>query len=157
MNTRVFLEQEIEDLRHELSVVIPQEIQEALEQGDLRENTEYSAALSRQHFVSIRLEQLVRRLSAYNSIDTAIVPLNAVGMGSIVKLRNLDTNKIEYVKLIIGDISDEESDEYQEITLSSPFGQSLQNKKVKDEVSVPLPKGKALYRILDIKTIHDLD
>ena len=155
MDTRLFLEQEIEDLRHELSVVIPQEIQEALEQGDLRENTEYSAALSRQHFVSIRLEQLMRRLNAYNSIDLTLTPRHAVGMGSIVKLRNLDTNKIEYVKLIIGDISDEESDKYQEVTLSSPFGQALQNKKVKDEISVPLPKGKSLYRILDIKTVHD--
>lgn len=155
MDTRLFLEQEIEDLRHELSVVIPQEIQEALEQGDLRENTEYSAALSRQHFVSIRLEQLMRRLNAYNSLDLTLAPLNAVGMGSLVKLRNLVTNKIEHVKIVIGDISDEESDKYQEVTLSSPFGQSLQNKKVKDEISVPLPKGKALYRILEIKTVHD--
>jgi len=155
MDTRLFLEQEIEDLRHELSVVIPQEIQEALEQGDLRENTEYSAALSRQHFVSIRLEQLMKRLDAYNSLDASIAPRNAVGVGSLVKLRNLITDKIEYVKIVIGDISDEETDKYQEVTLSSPFGQALQNKKVKDEVNVPLPKGKSLYRILQIKTIHD--
>jgi transcription elongation factor GreA len=155
MDTRLFLEQEIEDLRHELAVVIPQEMQAALEQGDLRENTEYSAVLTRQHFVSIRLEQLMRRLQAYTVLDSTRIPRDAVGVGSVVKLRNLDTNTIEYVKVVLGDISDDIIDEYQEITLMSPLGQALQNKKVKDEVNVPLPKGKASYRILQIKTIHD--
>lgn len=155
MDSRAFLEQEIEDLRHELAVVIPQEMQEALEQGDLRENTEYSAVLTRQHFVSIRLEQLTRRLEAYRDIELSEIPKDAIGVGSIVKLRNINTNKIQYIKLVIGDISDEEFVDYDEVTLKSPLGQALLYKQVKDEVVVSLPQNKVTYRVLGVKTIHD--
>ncbi len=148
------MEDEIEKLRTELSVTIPQEIQEAVELGDLRENTEYSAAITRQNFVGIRLEQLARRLEAYNKIDFTQLPKDAINVGSIVKMRNLRTDKIEYFKIVIGDI-DEDAEDYQEVTISSPMGQSMKNRKVKEEVRVQLPFGVATYRILQIKTVHD--
>ena len=152
-NPRQYLEDEIEELRHELSVTIPQEIQDAVELGDLRENTEYSAAITRQNFVGIRLEQLVKRLEAYLKIDLSQLPKDAANIGSIVKMRNLKTDKIEYFKIVIGDIDD--GAEHQEVTISSPMGQSLKNKKVKEEIRVQLPFGIAQYRILQIKTAHD--
>lgn len=152
-NTRQYLEDEIEKLRRELSVTIPQEIQDAVELGDLRENTEYSAAITRQNFVGIRLEQLAKRLEAYARIDLSQLPKDAVNIGSIVKMRNLKTDKIEYFKIVIGDIN--EDAEHQEVTISSPMGQSLKNKKVKEEVRVQLPFGVSQYRILQIKTVHD--
>lgn len=153
MNTRMYLAEEIENLKYELSVTIPQEIQDAVALGDLKENSEYSAAIARQHYVSIRLGQLVKRLEAYNSIDLTSMPKDAVNIGSLVKLRDLKTNKIVYVKVVMGDI--EETDKYMEVTIGSPMGQALKNKKVKEEVIVFLPKGKTKYRILQIKTIHD--
>ena len=39
---------EVEVLQHELNVVLPNEIRKAVELGDLRENSEYKAALERQ-------------------------------------------------------------------------------------------------------------
>lgn len=154
MDTRQYLEQEIEKLRTELSVTIPQEIQEAVGLGDLRENTEFSAALARQDFVNARLGQLMNRLEAFGKINLSHLPKDAVNLGSIVKLRCLKSNKIQHVKIVIGDI--EESDKYQEVTISSPMGQALKNKKVKDEVQFLTPLGTAAYRILGIQTIHDL-
>jgi transcription elongation factor GreA len=155
MNTRLYLQQEIEKLKHELSVIIPQEIQDAVMLGDLKENSEYSAVIARQHFIGIRLEQLVKRVEAYDSIDFTLLPKDAVNVGSIVKLRDLQTNKIVYVKVVIGDINDDEG-EVVEITIASPFGQAIKNKKVKDEITVHLPQGYAKYRVLHIKTIHDV-
>ena len=38
---------EVEKLQHELNVTIPNEIRKAVELGDLRENSEYKAALER--------------------------------------------------------------------------------------------------------------
>lgn len=151
--TKEYLEMEIDRLRKELSVTIPQEIQEAVELGDLKENTEYSSAVVRQNFVEIRLDQLIRRLEAYGKINFSQLPKDAVNIGSIVKMRNLLTNKIEYFKIVIGDITDDT--EYQEVTINSPMGQALKNKRIKEEISVPLPKGRAEYRILQIKTVHE--
>ena len=54
---------EVERLQHELNVILPNEIRKAVELGDLRENSEYKAALERQQFVQARLGQLRQRLS----------------------------------------------------------------------------------------------
>lgn len=154
MGTRQYLEQEIEKLRKELSVTIPQEIQEALETGDLRENTEYSSAMTRQHFVNVRLEQLKNRLDAFGKINMSSIPKDAVNIGSVVKLRCLKTKKIQHIKVVVDDI--EETDKYETVTIASPMGQALKNKKVKDEIQFNTPNGVVSYRILSIQTLHDL-
>ena len=154
MNTRQYLEQEITKLRHELSVTIPGEMQEALTSGDLRENSEYTHALERQHYVGIRLHQLIRRLDAYNSFDLTTIPLDRIDVGSTIKVRNLNTDKIQQFVIVIGDIDDDE-EKIQQITITSPIGQSLRHKKVKDEVVVQCPSGSVKYRILGVTTLHE--
>jgi transcription elongation factor GreA len=155
-NIMQYLEEQISQLKQELSVTIPQEIKEAVELGDLRENTEYSSALERQNLVGIRLEQLLRRAEAYRKIDISTLPRDAVNIGSIVKVRNLKTNKIEHFKIVLGDIDETESKDHQEVTIASPIGQAMKNKKVKDEILVSTPRGVTKYRILQIKTAHTL-
>src|SRR5207253_1745884 len=49
------LQAEVERLNHEISFVLPKEIEKALAHGDLRENSEYKAALERQQFAAARL------------------------------------------------------------------------------------------------------
>ena len=45
-------------LQHELNVTLPQRSERPSSMGDLRENSEYKAALERQQFVQARLGQL---------------------------------------------------------------------------------------------------
>jgi transcription elongation factor GreA len=52
------LADEAAKLMHELNVTLPAEIRKAVEHGDLRENSEYKAALERQQFVQARLGHL---------------------------------------------------------------------------------------------------
>ena len=73
---------EVEKLSHELNVTIPNEIRKAVELGDLKENSEYKAALERQQFVRARLSQLRERLSKLSSIDVTQIASDAVGLGS---------------------------------------------------------------------------
>lgn len=156
MITREQLEREVQRLKHELAVIIPQEIKNAVELGDLRENSEYSAALEKQHFVGVRLEQMMNRLRAYQDIDTSKIPRDKVGIGSVVKVRNLKTDKIEYFRVVMYDIQDDADEKITEVTMNSPIGKSLMGCQQKDEVTVYLPAGKCSYRILQITTIHDL-
>src|SRR5205085_2915558 len=73
---------EVEKLQYELNVTLPNEIRKAVELGDLRENSEYKAALERQQFVQARLGQLRQRLSKLSSIDPTQIPADRVGLGS---------------------------------------------------------------------------
>jgi putative nucleotide binding protein len=56
------LTDEADKLRFELNVTLPNEIRKAVELGDLRENSEYKAALERQQFVQARLTPRIHAL-----------------------------------------------------------------------------------------------
>src|SRR5919199_6110229 len=74
------MEAEVARLQHELNVTLPNEIRKAVELGDLRENSEYKAALERQQFVQARLGHLRQRLSRIAAIDVNQIPADKVGL-----------------------------------------------------------------------------
>jgi transcription elongation factor GreA len=156
MNDREQLEQEINNLKYELSVTIPQEIQIAVEMGDLKENSEFSEITSRQQFAGIRLQQLLQRLSAYKNINLHLIPRDKVGIGSIITAYHLESQTTQVFKVVLAEISNDPSDKYIEITSSSPIGKSLYNKIIGESATVSLPNGKATYKILNLLTIHDV-
>ena len=97
------LEAEVNRLQHELNVTLPNEIRKAVELGDLRENSEYKAALERQQFVQARLGQLRQRLSKLSQIDVAQIPADKVGLGSRVTVEDVKTGGTEIYHLVFGD------------------------------------------------------
>src|SRR3954467_8560265 len=94
---------EVEKLQRELNVTLPQEIRRAVELGDLRENSEYKAALERQQFVQARLGQLRQRLSKLSQIDITQIPADKVGRGSQVVVQDEQTGQRESYSLVFGD------------------------------------------------------
>src|ERR671933_139863 len=97
------MEAEVTRLQHELNVTLPNEIRKAVELGDLRENSEYKAALERQQFVQARLGQLRQRLSKLSQVDLAQIPADRVGLGSRVVVEDLATGDVETFHLVFGD------------------------------------------------------
>ena len=126
------LGEEVERLQRELSITLPQEIKRAVEHGDLRENSEYKAALERQQFVQARLGQLRQRLSKLSQIDVAQIPSDRVGLGSEVTVEDEKTGERETYSLVFGDAV-----EFQEghVTMSSPIGLAVVGKAL-GEVAV---------------------
>src|SRR3954463_7117758 len=84
---------EVEQLQYELNVTLPGEIRRAVEMGDLKENSEYKAALERQQLVQARLGQLTERLSKLAAIDVSQIPTDRVGLGSKVVVKDEKTGK----------------------------------------------------------------
>jgi len=144
---------ESEALLHELTVVLPHEIETAVAQGDLSENAEYTAALERQQFVRARLDHISRRLGEISDIDLEAVPNDRIGFGSRVEVLDLDDETVERYTLAFGDYLDFEK---AEISMASPIGKALLGKAEGDEVDVPLPNGRIRYRVLTFETLHDL-
>ncbi len=143
---------EVERLRHELNVVLPGEIRKAVELGDLRENSEYKAALERQQFVQARLGQLRQRLSKLSQIDVSQIPVDQVGLGSRVVVQSLETSETESYVLVFGD-SDNFDDGH--VTLASPIGRALMGKRIGEEVLLKLPARTRRLRIVELRTIHE--
>ena len=145
------LAQEAEKLQYELNVTLPNEIRKAVELGDLRENSEYKAALERQQFVQARLGQLRQRLSKLSSIDVSQIPGDKVGLGSEVTVEDENDGSRETYSLVFGD-----SVEFEEghVSMSSPIGLALVGKGVGDSTILKLPARIRRLKIVGLKTIH---
>ncbi|HET7632362.1 MAG TPA: GreA/GreB family elongation factor [Gemmatimonadaceae bacterium] len=146
------LSQEAERLQYELNVTLPGEIRKAVELGDLRENSEYKAALERQQFVQARLGHLHERLSKLSSIDPSQIPTDKVGLGSRVVVQDKKSKARETYEMVFGDATDFEDGH---VTMASPIGRALLGKAVGDDVVLRLPAGVKNLVVVELQTIHD--
>jgi transcription elongation factor GreA len=144
---------EVEKLQHELNVTLPNEIRKAVELGDLRENSEYKAALERQQFVQARLGQLRQRLSKLAQVDMSQIPTDRVGLGSRVIVECQDTSAKETYTLVFGD---SEGFDDGQVTMSSPIGKALINKEVGEVAFLRLPARTRKLKIVELVTIHQM-
>lgn len=145
------LSHEVDQLSHELNVTLPQAIAQAVELGDLRENSEYKAALERQQFVQARLGQLHQRLNQLSQLAGTEAPLDRVGLGSRVTVLDLDSNDVDTYMVVLAEMMDIDAGH---ISLASPLGRSLSDGRVGDEISIRLPHGSRRLRITELVTVH---
>jgi transcription elongation factor GreA len=143
---------EVERLQHELNVTLPAEIRKAVELGDLRENSEYKAALERQQFVQARLGQLRQRLSKLSQIDVAQIPVDKVGLGSRVVVEDQQTKGTETYSLVFGDSVELEDGQ---CSMSSPIGRALVGRGLGDVTLLKLPAATRCLKIVELHTIHE--
>ena len=146
------LQEEIDQLDHELNVELPKEIAVARAHGDLSENAEYKYAKERQGFVNARIGQLKKRLGDLGMLNLTNIPKDRSGYGSRIVVVDIEREiKIEY-KLV----SSEEVDaEKGHISTTSPIGRALLNRQVGDEVHVATPAGKKSFEVVRLTTIHE--
>lgn len=139
------LKKDLEDLRSQRSGIV-NDIKEAREQGDLRENFAYHAAKDAQGLLEARIHSLETRLA--NSVVVEEGEVNEeVVLGIPVQVLNM-TSGIERSYIIV---SSEELDDYDDAaSADSPVGEALIGKKVGDVVGVQGPNGLVEFKILSI-------
>lgn len=147
------LRKEIDNLKRELTIELPKELERARAHGDLSENAEWAMAKQRQEFLRARLSNLEERVAELAAIDLNSIPRDTVGLGSRVKLEDLDDGSAMEFEIVVP----EEVDGAQNrISLSSPLGRALISKGVDDDIEVQTPKGKRSYLVRKLTTIHAL-
>src|SRR2546430_15212228 len=150
------LQAEVERLNHEINFVLPKEIERARAHGDLRENSEYKAALERQQFVTSRLSHLRLRLSKLSSVQESDIPRDRVGFGSRVTVQDVDTKKRETYALTLGEFIEGDEGDEMPVSMASPLGKALLGAKVGQSVTTALPTGQRRLKVLELETVHDL-
>ena len=144
------LEEEMQRLEHELRVTLPKEIQAALGQGDLSENAEYESAKNRQSTIQARFAQIQKRLADLSRIDVAGVPKDRAGLGSEVTVENLESGEEIRYTLVIPELADGNKSF---VSMASPVGKALMNRRVGDTVTITIPRGTLEYEVRRIVTL----
>jgi transcription elongation factor GreA len=151
------LHAEVERLNHELNFVLPKEIDKARQHGDLRENSEYKAALERQQFTVARLSHLRARLGKLSNVSSSDIPRDRVGFGSRVTVQDLDSKQTETYALTLGEfIEGGEDDSEMPVSMASPLGKALLGAKVGQKVDIALPAGRRRLKVTVLETVHDI-
>lgn len=146
------LDKDLEKSQRELQVDIPKAILTAREHGDLSENAEFKAAKERQMFLESRISLLQKRISDIMAINVNRIPKDRSGLGSILKLKDMDNGKETQYHLVF---PEEVNPDERKISTASPVGRAMVGKQEGDEISVSLPDGKMEFEVLEVTTIHD--
>ena len=150
--TRGRLEKELKALEKEYRQELPKEIQRALQMGDLRENSEYKAALERQQYVKARIGQVQTQLKTLAMVDLNSLPKDRVALGSTVGLHDAESNREITYELVIPEEADFSKGM---VSVNSPIGKALLGRQEGDEVTIRIPAGTRVYEITKLQTLHD--
>lgn len=141
------LEKELDHLKTVRRREVAERIKQALEFGDISENSEYEDAKNEQAFIEGRVLTLEKMLRNAKVIDGADVKTDKVTIGSTVKLKDLQSNEVlEYT--VVG--SAEADPLNYKISNESPVGQAILGQKVNATVSVTVPDGIIKYKVMKI-------
>lgn len=135
---------------HELNVDLPVRIRIAREHGDLKENAEFKAAKERQAFVEVRLGHLTTRMTELSKIDLTHLAYDRVGFGSRVKIHDMELEEDFIFTITAGDFIDLDAGQ---VSLESPIGRGLLGVKEGEDVTIQLPAGQRLYKVLAVSTL----
>ena len=144
------LEEDLQRIDHELRVTLPKEIQAALGQGDLSENAEYESAKNRQSTLQARFAQIQKRLADLSRIDVSGVPKDRAGLGSEVTVEDLGSGEEICYTLVIPELADGNRSF---VSMASPVGKGLMNRRVGDTVTITIPRGTLEYEVRRIVTL----
>ena len=121
-----------------------QDIAEAREHGDLRENAEYTAAKERQQFLDARISEIERKLGEAQVIEVGSGTSDTVVFGTTVRLTDVESEDAKTYTLV----GQEEADVKRgSISVQSPLGRALIGHRVGDMVQVHRPAGMIEYEI----------
>ncbi|MBM7625029.1 transcription elongation factor GreA [Sporohalobacter salinus] len=142
------LEEELSYLRGTKRREVAKRIKQALEFGDISENSEYDDAKNEQAFVEGRIKEIENMLNNAEIINEDEVDTTEVNVGTTVTIKDMDTEE-EYAYKIVGTTEADPLDN--KISNASPVGKALLGHKIGEEVEIDAPAGKIIYKILAIQ------
>jgi transcription elongation factor GreA len=144
--TRAGYEKLVNDLEplKKMKNQLSQDIAEAREKGDLKENAEYHSAKEKLGEVMTRIAKINDKLQSAKIIDEIKVPKGVVSIGGAVTVVDDDGDEMTYTL-----VGEDESDPTEgKISVYSPLAQGLLGKKQGEKVCVELPAGPREFKIV---------
>lgn len=143
------LEKELEILKTVKRRQVAERIREALDFGDISENSEYDDAKNEQAFIEGRIITLEKTLRNAKLISDEDLEEGIAAVGRYVTLRDLQTNEV-FQYQIVG--SAEANPMEAKISNESPVGQAVLGKKPGTIVDVEVADGILQYELLEVSS-----
>ncbi|NTV36480.1 MAG: transcription elongation factor GreA [Anaerolineaceae bacterium] len=143
----VKLKEELENLKGPARQALSLRLRHAIEQGDLSENADYTAAKEEQGFLEGRIQELENVLRNVIIIDNTVQSSNdTINIGATITIQEGSYDEETY--FLVGP---KEADPVNgRISYESPIGKSLIGHKINDVVDVETPNGSMKFKILKI-------
>ncbi|MEW6457765.1 MAG: transcription elongation factor GreA [Bacillota bacterium] len=141
------LEGELEHLKMVKRREVAERIKQAIEFGDITDSSEYEDAKNEQAFIEGRIITLEKALRNAKVIDAEDVGTEEVGIGSTVRLKDLNGGE-ELQYTIVGSM--ESDPRANKISDESPVGRAMLGQRVGNIVEIQVPAGTLKYQIIDI-------
>lgn len=141
------LKEELDNLIKVERPVISAQIAEARDKGDLSENAEYDAAKEAQGLLELKISKFQDLLNHARILDESKLDDSKVLLLSIVRLRNLKTNK----EMVYTIVPESEADlRNGKVSVLSPIARGLLGKQAGEKVKIAAPAGIVELEILKI-------
>jgi len=127
---------------------VAERIKQAIEFGDISENSEYEDAKNEQAFIEGKIISLEKQLKNARVVDSSDVNIDVVSEYSIVKMQNMDSGEIMEFQ-IVGSVEAKPLEG--KISNESPIGHVLLGNPVGSIIPVTVPAGNIRIKILDIR------
>lgn len=144
--------QELQEELNYLKTVREREVAELIKEarsfGDLSENSEYDEAKNEQGKLYARIAEVEEVLGNYVLIEEQEFAADQVGLGSLVKVLDLEFDEEETYHIVGSQEADPMAGRISE---DAPFGKALLGHRIGEEVEVDSPAGLLRYKIVDIQ------
>lgn len=151
---KIITKEKLEELKERLKEYktkkrseIARRIKEAKEYGDLSENSEYEEAKNQQAFVEGKIVELEDIIKNAKVLDKSRSTDGGINAGSKIVLKDKSGKKYDYT--LVGALEGDPASG--KISVESPLGQALLEKKKGEKMIVDLPAGKVEFHILSVK------
>ncbi|MDR3078825.1 MAG: transcription elongation factor GreA [Rickettsiales bacterium] len=126
---------------------ISKAIGEALELGDLSENTEYSSSKEKQLINEALIATLGEKISNADVVDLGRLSGDTIDFGATVTLLDEDSDRQIHYTLL----SEFEADPAKHvISVNSPIGNALLGKRIGESAEIKVPSGTKYYVVTNI-------
>ena len=126
---------------------VAEKLKEARSFGDLSENAEYDEAKNEQGILEARIAELENLIANAIVVEDEDISVTEIGVGSSVKIRDLEFDEIEELQIVGSTESDPDN---HKISDESPIGKAALKKKVGDVFEVEAPVGTLKFEVLEI-------
>ena len=141
------LKEELVNLKTVRRKEVAERLKQAIDFGDLSENSEYDDAKNEQAFIEGRIQTLEATIHKAKVIEDENIYSGVINIGSYVTVRDVEFDDVEEYRIV----GTSEADPMQnKISNESPLGAALLGKRQGQTIKVEAPVGTLEYEVISV-------